>query len=69
MSEVYAKTKFFTIASGFLTARLTGRFCVDRYSAMRAQPMLDYRTMTWSDRATEYVCPAHMLPEIVHTTM
>ncbi|MDI9484786.1 MAG: FGGY-family carbohydrate kinase [Bacillota bacterium] len=66
--EVYAKTKCFTIASGFLTARLTGRFCVDRYSAMRAQPMLDYRTMTWSDELTEYVCPAHMLPEIVHTT-
>jgi len=66
--EVYAKTKHFTIASGFLTAKLTGRYCVDRYSAMRAQPMLDYRTMTWSNELTEYVCPKEMLPEIVNTT-
>lgn len=66
--EIYAKTKHFTIASGFLTAKLTGRFCVDRYSAMRAQPMLDYRTMTWSDELCEYVCPKEMLPEIVKTT-
>lgn len=66
--EVYEKTRHFTIASGFLTAKLTGRYCVDRYSAMRTQPMLDYRTMTWSDELCEYVCPKEMLPEIVPTT-
>jgi len=66
--EIFEKTKCFTIASGFLTAKLTGRFCVDRYSAMRAQPMLDYRTMTWSDELTEYVCPKEKLPEILYTT-
>ena len=66
--EVFKKTKYFTIASGFLTARLTGNFCVDKYSAKRAQPMLDYRTMTWSDELCEYVCPKEMLPKIVQTT-
>ncbi len=66
--EIFKKAKKFTIASGFLTAKLTGRYCVDKYSAMSAQPMLDYRTMTWSDELCEYVCPKEMLPEIVDTT-
>ncbi len=66
--EIYEKTRHFTIASGFLTAKLTGRFCVDKYSAMRAQPMLDYKSMTWNDELCEYVCPKEMLPEIVNTT-
>src|SRR5690554_1245427 len=66
--EIYAKTKKFTIAAGFLIQKLTGRVCVDRYSVMRAQPMLDYHSMTWSDELTDYVCPKEMLPEIVHTT-
>lgn len=66
--EIYKKTKKITIASGFLTAKLTGKFYVDRYSAMRAQPMLDYMNMSWSDELCEYVCPKEMLPEIVKTT-
>lgn len=66
--EVFKRTKHFTIASGFLTAKLTGKYCVDRYSAMRAQPMLDVRTMTWYDELCEFVCPKEMLPEIVKTT-
>lgn len=66
--EVYEKTRHFTIAAGFLNARLTGRYCVDRYSAMRAQPMLDVRTMTWSDELTPFVCDKAMLPDIVWAT-
>ncbi len=66
--DIFARTKHFTIAAGFLNAKLTGRYCVDRYSANRAQPMLDYATMTWSDELTPYVCDKKMLPEIVWTT-
>ena len=66
--EVYAKTKHFTIASGFLTAKLTGNYCVDQYSAMRCQPMLDFKNMTWNDEMCSYVCPKEMLPKIVRTT-
>ena len=66
--EVFAKTRHFTIASGFLTAKLTGNYCVDRYSAVFAQPMIDYKTLTWNDEMCSYVCPKNMLPKIVGTT-
>lgn len=66
--EVYAKTRCFTIAAGFLNHKLTGRFCVDRYSTGAAQPMIDRRTMTWNEELTRYVCDPAMLPEIVPTT-
>ena len=66
--EVYEKTRCFTFAAGFLNHKLTGRFCVDRYSTNAAQPMIDRRTMTWHEELTRYVCDPSMLPEIVPTT-
>lgn len=66
--NIYARAKHFTIASGFLTAKLTGCFAVDRYSVNAAQPMLDARTMEWSEELCDYVCPASMLPRIAWTT-
>lgn len=66
--EIFEKTRCFTIASGFINHRLTGRFCVDRYSAKSAVPMLDARSMTWSEELTPYVCRVDQLPEIVWTT-
>ena len=66
--EIYQKTRCFTIAAGFLNHKLTGRFCVDRYSVNAAQPMIDRRTMTWNEELTQYVCDPSMLPEIVPTT-
>lgn len=66
--DVYAKTKCFSFAAGFLTHRLTGRFVVDRYSGFAAHPMIDQRTMTWHPTYTAQVCDPSMLPEIVRTT-
>lgn len=66
--EIYEKTKCFTIAAGFLNHKLTGRFCVDRYSAASASPMIDIRTMRWSQELTPYVCRLEQLPEILWTT-
>lgn len=65
--EIYRKTYKFTIASGFLTMRLTGRCCVDKYSAMAAQPMLNRKKMEWDDEMCRLVCPKEMLPDIVDT--
>ncbi len=66
--EIFAKTKQFTIASGFLAMKLTGNNCTDKYSVNFAQPILNYRTMDWSDELCEYVCPKSMLPHIGNTT-
>ena len=66
--EVYRRAKHFTIASGFLTAKLTGEYWVDRYSVKSAVPMLDPRTMEWNDEFCRLVCPRETLPRITSTT-
>jgi xylulokinase len=66
--DIFARTHKFTMASGFLTSKLTGCYCVDKYSAMAAQPMLNRRTMDWDEDLCRLVCPKEMLPEIVDTS-
>ena len=41
---------------------------MDRYSVMRAQPMLNVSNFTWDDEMCSHVCPKEMLPSIVRTT-
>lgn len=66
--EVYRRAKHFTIAAGFLTAKLTGEYYVDRYSVKSAVPMLDPRRMDWNDEFCALVCPRETLPRITSTT-
>lgn len=66
--EIYGKTKHFTMASGFLTAKLTGKFAVDKYSAGSAHPMINYRKNEWEPELCKSVCDMSMLPEIKNTT-
>lgn len=66
--EVYNRARYFTIASGFLTARLTGAYYVDKYSARSACPMLDPATMTWNEETCLLVCPREKLPAIAEST-
>lgn len=47
--EIFEKTKHITFASGFLTARLTGNYYVDKYSASSALPMLDVKKQQWNE--------------------
>jgi xylulokinase len=65
--EIFNKTKHFTIASGFLAARLTGNYCVDIYSARSAQPMFDFEKLDWNEEMCGYVCPRETLPRITRT--
>ena len=66
--EIYKKAVHFTIASGFLTAKLTGNYYVDKYSATSAQPMFDVRNQCWNERLTPAVCRMDQLPQIGKTT-
>lgn len=66
--EIFKKTRHFTIASGFLTARLTGEYYVDRYSASAALPMYDTRNCCWNEELTPYVCSVDQLPRVAGTT-
>ncbi|MDD2960331.1 MAG: FGGY-family carbohydrate kinase [Lachnospiraceae bacterium] len=66
--EVFQKTKHITFASGFLVARLTGNYCVDRYSASSALPMINSDTTEWKDETCSMVCPKELLPKIMKST-
>jgi len=66
--EVFAKAKHFTIASGFLTAKLTGKYFVDRYSATAALPMYDANNFCWQEDLVPYVCRLDQLPQVGNTT-
>ncbi len=65
--SVYEKTKHITFASGYINARLTGNFAVDKYSATSATPMINNNTYTWDDELTSFVCKKEMLPNVVDT--
>lgn len=64
---VYEKTKHITFASGFINARLTGNFAVDKYSVTSATPMINNNTYTWDDELTSFVCDKNMLPDVADT--
>jgi len=65
--EVYARTRHFTFAAGFLNARLTGRYAIDVYSAQSALPMYDPATQGWNEGRCALVCPPELLPGIYKT--
>ncbi len=65
--EVYEKTRHITFASGYINARLTGNFAVDKYSVTSATPMINNNTYTWDDELTSFVCRKEMLPKVVNT--
>lgn len=66
--EIFGKAAHFTIASGFLTAKLTGNYFVDRYSATSALPMYDIRHQCWNEELTPYICRLDQLPQVGKTT-
>lgn len=66
--EIYARTKHITFASGFLTARLTGNYYVDKYSAASALPMLNPEKQQWDEEFCELICEKNMLPQIAEST-
>lgn len=66
--EIFARTRHITFASGFLTARLTGNYYVDKYSASSALPMLNPDTMEWNEEFCRYVCPGELLPKVAEST-
>ena len=50
-----------------MTARLTGNYYVDKYSASSALPMLNIKTQQWDDEFCDLICPKEMLPIIAES--
>lgn len=66
---IYRKAAKFTFSPGFITARLTGRYAIDVYSAYAAgQPMFNKNTLDWDDRLCKSVAPREKLPRVMRAT-
>lgn len=66
--EVFEKTRHITFASGYINARLTGRYAIDKYSVTSAAPMIDNARLDWDDEMCSYVCDRSMLPDVVNSS-
>jgi xylulokinase len=66
--EIYKKTAHFTMTQGFLVAKLTGEYVLDRYSACGAAPMYNRQTKTWDNELTAFITEKERLPRIVDST-
>jgi xylulokinase len=63
--EIYRKARYFTFSQCFLTAKLTGNYYIDVYSACGAgQPLFDENTLDWNDELCSFVVPREKLPKI-----
>ena len=68
MPEAFSKAAHITMASGFLTARLTGNYYVDKYSAGCALPMFNPEKRDWDEKFCKYVCSEELLPKVAEST-
>lgn len=66
--EIYKKAAHFTMTQGFLVAKLTGEYVLDKYSAGGAGPMYNMHACTWDDALTSFITDKERLPRIVDST-
>jgi len=62
--EVWRSTRRLTTASSYLVYRLTGEHVMDKHTASHFMPLIDIRTLEWSERFAEEVAPLKMLPRL-----
>ncbi|MBN1838341.1 MAG: hypothetical protein JW820_20950, partial [Spirochaetales bacterium] len=61
---VWARTWKIMGSTTYLVYRLTGRVCLDHYTASFFQPLYDLEARAWQDRALAAVCPRELLPDL-----
>ena len=67
-SEIFKKVRYITFAPGYINLKLTGKNCIDVYSAYEAQPMYDRFKNEWSTEMCSYIAPKELLPEIFYSS-
>lgn len=68
LPEVYKNTYKFLTASSYLTAKLTGRYCIDKYLAEDFLPLYDLEHNTTNNQMCELYCRPDQLAEILYAT-
>lgn len=65
--EIYEKTYKFITASTYLVAKLTGRYCIDHYTAAYFTPMYHLENQDWDEENLYRFCRKEQLAECLWT--
>ena len=63
--DIWAKTDHITTASSYLVYKMTGEKVMDRHTAAHFMPLIDTKTLEWSDRFSEEIINIDKLPKLV----
>lgn len=62
--DVWRQATHFTTASSYLVLKLTGERVIDRHTASHFMPLMDIRTLEWSDRFAGTLIALDKLPRL-----
>jgi len=65
--EIYKKAAKFVTASTYLTMKLTGRCCIDHYTAAYFTPMYELKSQNWDEEYLDRICSKDQLAECMWT--
>lgn len=68
LPDIYKETYKFLTASSFLTAKLTGRYCIDRYLAEDFLPLYDLEKNCISEAGCSLFCRPDQMAELLPAT-
>ena len=68
LPDVYSHTCKFLTASSYITAKLTGHYCIDKYLAEDFAPLYDLKTDTVDEEKCSLYCSPSQLVDIMRAT-
>lgn len=66
--DVFSRAEKLVTSTSFLVHRLTGRWCIDRYSAANTSPLYDAGTQGYAFDLAPDLCRPEQLPDLLWTT-
>ena len=66
--EIFDKVRYITISPGYINLKLTGKNCIDVYSAYLAAPIYDRGKRDWISERCDYIASKELLPEIFYSS-
>lgn len=66
--DLYAKTAKVLTSTSFITAKLTGEYVIDHYTAANFSPLYDVEKLDWIDDLADDILPLDKLPRLMWST-
>jgi xylulokinase len=61
-SDTFRRTRHILTATGYLVYRLTGKTCIDYYTAATFAPLFNINTLTWDETMCSGIVDSNLLP-------